>query len=111
MAERCFGVEVEGAAVGARRARRIDSLMERAGVEAIGADSSRASMWERLRFEFAAQDSAARRMGMLARWAFAPTLGDLDAVVLPAGTYPLYALIRPLRMLGRCALGRLDAGG
>lgn len=61
--------------------------------------SLRVPMMERLRFESAAQDIVRQRLRMMARWIFAPTLGDIERVPLPPSLYFLYAGIRPLRLL------------
>jgi len=56
-------------------------------------------MIARLRFEKDAQDSLWRRLRMMLGWVFWPTLGDLQAVPLPAALFPLYWVIRPVRLL------------
>ena len=64
-----------------------------------GGNSARAAMPERLRFERDALDSVLQRAQIMAGWIFHPTMGDIDAVPLPASLYPLYAVVRPLRLL------------
>jgi hypothetical protein len=78
---------------------RVLELARRAGLEKIRSDSPRAPMLARLRFERDAQDSTCQRWRTMAEWIFTPTLGDIEAVPLPAALSPLYALIRPLRLL------------
>ena len=40
-----------------------------------------------------------QRAQIMAGWIFHPTMGDIDAVPLPSALYPLYAVVRPLRLL------------
>ena len=78
---------------------RAAALVDRVKLGEIGPDSVRAAMAERLQFECDAQDSAWRSWQIRARWIFHPTLGDLQAVALPAACFPLYWIFRPLRLL------------
>ena len=94
-----FGVRLDGLAVALAEAARVRSLAARVGLEQIGADSARAAMPERLRFERDALDSVLQRAQIMAGWIFHPTMGDIDAVPLPRALYPLYAVVRPLRLL------------
>jgi hypothetical protein len=94
-----LGVALEGRAAALANAPRVTALFRRVGLEAIGPGPQRVPMLERLRFERDAQASAWRRLRMLAGWIFTPTLGDIEAVPLPGLLYPLYAAIRPLRLL------------
>lgn len=94
-----LGTGLEEGASALAAAPRVEGLFRRVGLEQIGHDSPRVSMIERLRFERDAQDSAWRRWQTLAEWIFTPTLGDIAAVPLPGALYPLYAAIRPLRLL------------
>ena len=94
-----FGVRLDGPAVALAEAARVRSLAARVGLEQIGADSARAAMPERLRFERDALDSVFQRAQIMAGWIFHPTMGDIDAVPLPRALYPLYAVVRPLRLL------------
>ena len=94
-----FGVALDGRAAVLATTPRAEALFRRVRIESIAFDSLRAPMVERLRFERDAQDSAPRRLRTMAGWIFTPTLGDIEAVPLPVALYPLYALIRPLRLL------------
>ena len=93
------GILVEGRAAALVDSSHVQALARRVGLEAIAHDSARVPMLERLRFENDARDSACQRLRALAGWLFTPTLGDLAALPLPAVLYPLYAVIRPLRLL------------
>ena len=93
-----------GGAPGGPEEARTDSpraaaLVDRVKLGEIGPDSVRAAMAERLPFECDAQDSAWRRWQIRAGWIFRPTLGDVQAVALPAACFPLYWIFRPLRLL------------
>ena len=92
-------LELAGRAAALANAPRATALFRRVRLEDIACDSLRAPMIDRLRFERDAQDSVWRRLRTMAGWIFAPTLGDIEAVSLPAALYPLYAAIRPLRLL------------
>ena len=92
-------LELAGRAAALANAPRAAALFRRVRLEDIAPDSLRAPMIERLRFERDAQDSAPRRWRTMAGWVFTPTLGDIEAVPLPAALYPLYAAIRPVRLL------------
>lgn len=94
-----LGTALEGRAAGLAHAARAEELFRRVGLDAIGTGPQRVPMLERLRFERDAQDAAWRRLRMLAGWLFTPTLGDIAAVPLPAALHPLYAVLRPLRLL------------
>ena len=94
-----LGIVLEGRAAALANAPRVKTLSRRVGLENIGHDSPRVAMIDRLRFERDAQDSFWRRMRMMAGWIFTPTMGDIEAVAMPAALYPLYAAIRPLRLL------------
>lgn len=94
-----FGVQLDGLAAALADAPRIRPLADRVGLETIGAGSARAAMPERLRFERDALDSVPRQVRTMAEWIFHPTMGDIDAVPLPSALYPLYAVVRPLRLL------------
>ncbi len=94
-----FGVRLDGPAAALGDAARVRLLADRVGLEQIGADSARAAMPERLRFERDALDSVLQRAQTMAEWIFHPTMGDFDAVPLPSALYPLYAVVRPLRLL------------
>lgn len=94
-----LGLELAGRAAGLAAAPRAGALAVRAGLERIEPDTTRVPMLERLRFEDAVRDSPARRLQARAGWLFTPTLGDIAAAPLPAALYPLYALLRPLRLL------------
>lgn len=99
LAEDHVGVRLAGPAAALADAARARKLAARAGLEKIGADSARAAMPERLRFERDALDSVPRQVRTMAEWIFHPTMGDIDAVPLPGALYPLYAVVRPLRLL------------
>ena len=94
-----FGLELDGCAAALANAPRAAALFRRVRLEDLAPDSLRAPMIDRLRFERDAQDSVWRRLRTMAGWIFVPTLGDIDAVPLPAALHPLYAAIRPLRLL------------
>lgn len=94
-----FGVRLDGPVAALADAARVRRLAGRVGLEKIGADSARAAMPERLRFERDALDSVPRQVRTMAEWIFHPTMGDIDAVPLPGALYPLYAVVRPLRLL------------
>ena len=94
-----FGVQLDGPAVALADAARVRPLAARVGLETIGADSARASMPARLQFERDALDSVLQQAQIMAGWIFHPTMGDIAAVPLPSALYPLYAVVRPLRLL------------
>lgn len=94
-----FGVALDGRAAALVRAPHAEALFRRVRLEEIGPDTPRVSMMERLRFERDAQESALQRFRMMAGWIFTPTLGDIVALPLPCALAPLYAVIRPLRLL------------
>jgi len=94
-----LGVELSGTGAEWATSPRVRALVERVQLEKIGPDTLRVSMIERLQFERDVQDSSWRRWQTVARWIFQPTLGDLEAVPLPALGFPLYGLIRPVRLL------------
>ena len=99
LAVELFGVELSETAAKWVASPRVEALVRRVQLEEIGPDSMRVSMIERLRFELDTQDSALRRWQTRARWIFNPTLGDLEAFPLPVIGFPLYGIIRPLRLL------------
>ena len=108
-----LGLALGGRAAALAAARRAAALFRRVRLEEIGGDALRVPMMARLRFEKDAQDSALRRLRRMAGWVFIPTLGDIEARALPAALYPLYAVLRPLRLLrhpgwraGRARTGR-----
>ena len=94
-----LGVEASGTAEKWIASPRVAALVQRVKLEEIGPDSMRVSMIERLSFERDVQDSAWRRWNILARWVFNPTLGDMEAFPLPLGGFPVYWIVRPLRLL------------
>lgn len=94
-----FGVALEGRAATLAGSSRVQKLALRVELEKIDSDALRVPMLERLRFERDVQDSVWRRWRMLAGWVFTPTIGDIEAVPLPGALFPLYAAIRPLRLL------------
>ena len=91
-------LELDGEAAALASAPRVATLRSQVGLERIGSTTLRAPMMGRLRFERDAQDLAIQRWCLMARWIFQPTMGDIQAVPLPAAGYPLYAVIRPLRL-------------
>ena len=95
-----LGIALEGPAGEWAWDARTAALYPRIGLVTIGPDAARVPMLERLRFERDAQDSAWRRWRIMAGWVFTPTLGDIEARPLPEALYPLYAVLRPLRLLG-----------
>lgn len=95
-----LGLALEGPAAEWALGARVAALYPRIGLETIGPGAGRVPMLERLRFERDAQDSAWRRWRIMAGWVFTPTLGDIAARPLPEALYPLYAVLRPLRLLG-----------
>jgi hypothetical protein len=99
LASEHLGLVLEGRAAALAGAPRVEALFRRVRLEEIGPADARVPMLERLRFERDAQDSALRRLRTMAGWIFTPTLGDIEAVPLPGALYPLYAAIRPLRLL------------
>ena len=94
-----LGIELDAAALALADSPRVRRLIGRVGLERMGPAAPRADMIARLRFERDAADAPAARWRIAARWLFVPTLGDIAAVRLPAAGYPLYALVRPLRLL------------
>ena len=102
LAAEAFGIQLEGAAVALAERPRAIALAREVGLEKIAGDSLRVRVRDGLIFNGRAQDSAGRRMGSLARALFVPTGVDLQAFPLPPGLYPLYALLRPLRLLYLC---------
>jgi len=62
-----------------------------------------------LRFNLRLRDGAAERAKYVARWLFGPTPEDWKAVDLPDALFPLYRVVRPLRLLARH--GRAGGGG
>ena len=99
LASEQLGVELSGTAAEWAASPRVAAMVDRVQLEEIGPDFLRVSMIERLQFERDAQGSSWRRWQTLARWIFHPTLGDLEAVPLPALGFPLYWIIRPVRLL------------
>ncbi len=95
-----LGIALDGWAAEGAQVARVAALYPRIGLEHIGSDVARVPMLERLRFERDAQDCAWRRLRIMAGWVFTPTLGDIEARPLPEALYPLYAVLRPLRLLG-----------
>jgi len=99
LATDCLNLSLEGSAQELAGLPRVQALAERVQLDAITADSLRVPMLERLRFENDSQDTASQRLRMKREWLSVPTLGDIQAVPLPAAFYFLYAWIRPLRLL------------
>ena len=99
LAMESLGLELVGRAAELAVRPPVPELARRVGLEKIGHDSPRVPPLECLAFERAAHDTAGQTARMVADWIFTPTLGDIAAVPLPAALYPLYALIRPLRLL------------
>lgn len=98
LAEEFMEIPLAGCAAELAAAAPVGELACRVELAAIGPDTPRVPMLERLRFENAAQDSPGRRLRTMAGWILTPTLGDIAAMPLPAALYPLYALIRPVRL-------------
>lgn len=95
-----LALALDGLAAERAQGARVAALYPRIGLENIGPGAARVPMLERLRFERDAQDSALRRLRIMAGWVFTPTLGDIEARPLPEALHLLYALLRPLRLLG-----------
>ena len=94
-----LGLQLENPAAALAALPRVRALSARVRLEAVGAGPERAAMLDRLRFARDAWDTAGQRLRMIAGWIFTPTLGDIEARPLPEALYPLYALLRPLRLL------------
>jgi len=99
LATDCLNLPLEGPAQERAGRPRVQALAARVQLAAITADSLRVPMLDRLRYESDVQDTAFRRLRMKREWLWVPTLGDIQAVPLPATLYFLYAWIRPLRLL------------
>lgn len=94
-----FGIPLEDGALELAEHSRIRNLVHRVKLPGTTKMASSPSMIVRLRFEKDAQDSLWRRLRMMSGWVFWPTMGDIQAVPLPVGLFPLYGVIRPLRLL------------
>lgn len=94
-----FHLPLDAPAASLAQQPRVIALARAVGLEKIGPDSVRARIRDRLLFEFRAQDSAMRRLGVWARALVVPTMVDVQAHPLPPALYPLYAVLRPLRVL------------
>ena len=94
-----LGLQLENPAAALAALPRVRALSARVRLEAVGAGPERAAMLDRLRFARDARDTAGQRLRMIAGWIFTPTLGDIEVRPLPEALYPLYALLRPLRLL------------
>lgn len=105
LAARHLQLHVDSAAHALATTPRVQALADRVELEKMGPTAARADMIRRLRFERDAIDSRGRRIAMQLRWIWVPTLADIRAVPLPLTAYPLYALIRPLRLLRHPWLG------
>lgn len=99
LAAETLGLALTGRAAEWAARPSVSALARRVGLETIGPGSPRAAPLTCLAFERAAHDTAGQTARMLGDWMFTPTLGDIAAVPLPAALYPLYALVRPLRLL------------
>lgn len=77
---------------------RAEALAGSVRLEAMGFETLRARIRDRWRFECMAQDVAWRRWRLTASGLFTPTLVDIQSRPLPAILYPLYAVLRPLRL-------------
>ena len=99
LAAKHLGLQLENPAAALAALPRVRALSARVRLEAVGAGPERAAMLDRLRFARDAWDTAGQRLRMIAGWIFTPTLGDIEARPLPEALYPLYALLRPLRLL------------
>lgn len=64
----------------------------------------------RLNFVLRAHDSQARRIGLLLRRALTPTERDVATFPLPTSLWPLYYLLRPIRLLRSRARPEKSAG-
>ena len=109
-----LGLALENPAAALAALPRVRDLSARVRLEEIGPGPERAAMLDRLRFARDAWDTAGQRLRMIAGWVFTPTLGDIEARPLPEALYPLYALLRPLRLLRhpwRHAWRQLARGG
>lgn len=94
-----FHLLLDGPAASVAQRPRAIALARAVGLERIGPDSVRARIRDRLLFEARAQDSIRQGLGGLARVLVVPTMGDIQAHPLPPVFYPLYAVLRPLRLL------------
>ena len=92
-------LEPDGDAQRLSNAPRALELCRRVRLERVQAQSLRMSMPERLCFERDALDSPRQKVRMMAGWLFTPTMGDIEFLPLPAVFYPIYALMRPIRLL------------
>ena len=92
-------LEPDGDAQRLSAAPRALDLCRRVGLDRIQAESLRMPMIERLCFERDVLDSPRQQVRMMAGWLFTPTMGDIEALPLPAALHPLYVLLRPLRLL------------
>ena len=99
LAAESLGLALEDRAAELAARPPVPELARRVGLEKIGHDSPRVSPLECLAFERVAHDTAGQTGRLMADWIFTPTLGDIAAVPLPGALYPLYALVRPLRLL------------
>lgn len=94
-----FGIPLEQGPLKLAEHARVRNLAHRVNRPGTTLMVTATPMIARLRFEKDAQDSLWRRLRMMLGWVFWPTLGDLQAVPLPAALFPLYWVIRPVRLL------------
>lgn len=94
-----FQLPLDGPASSLAQRPRVLVLARTVGLETIGPDSARARIRDRLLFQFHAQDSTGQRLGDVARALVVPTMVDVQAHPLPPVFFPLYAVLRPLRLL------------
>ena len=86
-----FGVDRRGAA------RLSSTALERV----LDPDPQPPAWGDRMRYQFRALSSPRDRAHFLGSLAFAPTVADREFVDLPAGLTPLYAIVRPVRLVTR----------
>jgi hypothetical protein len=98
LAEMHLGLSLTGGAEAQAHSPRVQELASCVRLEDFAHDSPRVPMMERRGFENRARDSLAQRLRGMGKWLFQPTLADIDLFPLPMALYPLYAVLRPLRL-------------
>ncbi len=65
------------------------------------------SLAQKMRWELRLYSSLSTRLSIFLRYIFQPSTSDIRAVALPGLLYPIYYLVRPIRLVLREILGKL----